>query len=659
MINFFLQKPVPVLLSFFLLGLSGFWLTDYLPLGLLPEIELSRIRIQVEVGELDPGEVEIQVMSQARNQFRYLQHLEEVNTLAKQGGGWIDLIFSPGTNMDYAWFEAQSRLDDLLGLLSFPIKRPAMQLATATDFPVIELAVMPQGVSQIQDFASWSSWAKQLVVSRLEQIPGVAFADVGGSSDQLIQVAWRNDRLLSPGCTHHDIEQALRTVLGPGKIFSLSNGNRILEFALDNEIQRWEDLKSLPVCDRTLNLTLKDMVTFRQVDASGQGSFYLNGTRGLICRVYQKPGADALAFRSAALQLVASLNASSSVLRVELLRDQTTLMVENLGSLLWSLLIAFVAIMLLLAIVYTKIKLIILLGLSIPLTLLLSLNGIYAFGITLNSFSLFGLIIGNGLVIDNGIVVLENIIRKKSMGYTSLEACAGGAGELIGAILASAATTGIVFLPLTFLDGLTGILFVQQLQTIAIALVSSVLVSLVLIPVLSFHWLSEPDYRISERNAFSVKGKKGVWLVSGGYICWVILGILAYRALPTSIFPDVPSEGVALHLDSEVEPNQIFGDTALDDITGRLDVQLAQYMGNPGFFLADRETMTRANHLVFLYRSKEARSKVKKFLDGQKASYLISEEPLKGIFSMFFNNITKTGHLCAGITRGRKAFPIP
>ena len=657
MINYFLQKPVPVLLSFFLLSLSGVWLTAYLPLGLLPEVELSRIRIHVEVGDLNPGEIEIQVMAPARNQFRYLQHLEEVKTLARQGGGWIDIIFSPGTDMDYAWFEAQSRLDDLLGLLSLPLKRPTMQLAAATDFPIVELAVLPQGLPEIQDFSSWSGWAKQLIVKRLEQIPGVAFADIGGGSNKLISVAWKNDRLLAPGCTDQEIEQALRMALGPGKIFSLGNGNSIFEFEQENNIKRWEDLKNLPVCDPMFNLKLTDMVFLSREDVSGLGSFSLDGTRGLVCRVYQKPGADVLSVRKAIHQLIRELNTSTAAARFQVLRDQTALVVQNLESLLWSLFLAFVAIMLLLVWVYGKVKLIILLGLSIPLTLLLSLNGIYALGITLNSFSLFGLIIGNGLVIDNGIVILENIIRKKGLGCSPLKACAEGAGELVGPIFASSATTGVVFLPLTFLDGLTGVLFAEQLQTIGIALVSSVLVSLVLIPVVSFHWFSETDYLIPEKAAFSGKGKMVVWAVGTGYLCWVALGFFAYRALPTSIFPDLPSEGVSVYLNAEVEQTKTLADTILRGIPGGLDIQFAQYSGNPGFFLEDKENMTHANQWVFHFRSNAARLKVIGLLNEQVPPLGTYREPLKGVFQHVFSQYYQNKSFVRWYYTGPGGFP--
>ena len=640
-----LTKPLPVFLFFLLLSLSGGWLAAFLPLSLLPESDIACIRITFEASDLTAEAIEAGLTGPARSQFRILHQLEDIKTTAWKGSGIVELWFKPGTDMDQAWFETQSSLDDFMALLSLPVRRPAMQRVSALDFPILELAVLPGGTEGLQDFPSWAGWARDAVVKRMEQLPGVAFADIGGVPEEVIRLEWRAARPTSPWCTEAMVGAALMDALGANKSVVLGNGSQSLSFTYQSSLPNLEALKNLPICDRMLNLRLKDMCLLNREESSEGGTFWVNGKRGLVLNLYQKPGSDLMQLRKNLRTLIAEVNAAPGQPEVRVLRDQTELLVENLRSLSESFLIAFGVILLLLVWVYPNKRMVLLLGVSMPVTLLLSFNGIYALGISLNSFSLFGLIIGNGLVIDNGIVVLENIIRKRASGFSRLEACKKGSAELAGPIIASAVTTGIVFLPLTFQDGLTGILFVEQLKCMGIALTSSVLVALLLIPTGALYFFSGADYRVPNGSSFMRQLNPGFLLAMSGYVGLMVLGVLSFQTLRVGVFPDLPSEGRMYNSN----PVQAGKDTLENMELYYAQHTVVQYRGHLGLFFEAAPQVESNDRWVV-------------FLSGKAGTDPVSEKnstPLPGIFQHVFSRDGKKLGQPRIYYTGARALPDP
>ena len=146
-------------------------------------------------------------------------------------------------------------------------------------------------------------------------------------------------------------------------------------------------------------------------------------------------------------------------------------------------------------------------GISIPISLIISVLFMYLFGLSINIISLSGLILGVGMMIDNAIIVIDNITQKLEAGNNLIDACIKGTNEIITPLISSVLTTCSVFLPLLFLSGITGALFYDQALAVAIGLFSSLLVSILLIPVI-YKQLKNKNFKIEKWLKFDIKTQR-------------------------------------------------------------------------------------------------------------------------------------------------------
>ena len=192
--------------------------------------------------------------------------------------------------------------------------------------------------------------------------------------------------------------------------------------------------------------------------------------------IIQQNGARMENLKSSLNTLVQQLEKDYPSLAFSITRDQTKLLdyaISNIKQdLVWGLLLAFAIMFLFLK----DVKSPLLIGISVPISLIISLAFFYVFNISINIISLSGLILGIGLMIDNSIIVIENIIQYREQKHNLTTACVLGASEVIKPLLSSVLTTCSVFLPLSFLSGISGALFYDQAMAITIGLFVSLLV---------------------------------------------------------------------------------------------------------------------------------------------------------------------------------------
>ena len=258
-----------------------------------------------------------------------------------------------------------------------------------------------------------------------------------------------------------------------------------------------------------------------------------------------------------------------------------------------------------------------LIGITIPASLIVSLLFFHVMGISVNIISLSGLVLGVGMMVDNSIIVIDNIGQHRDMGKPLDTACINGVNEIFRPLLSSVLTTCAVFIPLIFLSGISGALFYDQAMAVTIGLVSSLIISITLLPVYyyllykkkRFHsfnkmlqWINRWNYEKWYDRGFNWVMRHQ--LVACCMLAFLLLGtLILYDRLPVSRLPPFTQNEMVLHIDWNTPVTLEENQHRVEQLTDQVNKQLAQKTSFVGkqYFLLDRATdMTTSESLIYL-----------------------------------------------------------
>lgn len=546
MVKFLIQRPIAVtvtLIAFLVMSLVA---ARLIPVSLMPEIDIPEIVVKMDAPGQPAREVEEQLVSKIRRQLLQVSHLSDIESSSSNGQGSIRLIFDYGTNINYAFIEVNEKIDALMHAMPEGFTRPRVIKTSATDIPVFYLNVSLKDSLEENRFMELSQFCEQVIKKRVEQLPEVAIADISGLEYPEIVLRADMERLNQLGIDRSTFVNALETnnyTVGNIKVRSgLYEYNVRYASLLTNR----NDIENLYIQSGNRVFRLKDLADITIRPRQGKGIYIADNSRSVVMAVIKKSDARIASLKEKTNELMEQLRQDYPRLQFGIERNQTELLDYSLGNLKFGLLVGGSLAFLIMFLFMRDLKSPLLIGISVPVSLAISLLFFYLMGISVNIISLSGLILGVGMMIDNSIIVIDNIIQHKvrhetfrhktqdgetqdrrtqdeelqddetqddkiqdrktqdrikgtiettgtgnikqhqanSNKFKLLElACVKGTNEVIRPLISSVLTTCAVFVPLIFLSGISGALFYDQAMAVAIGLGVSLLVSFTLIPV--------------------------------------------------------------------------------------------------------------------------------------------------------------------------------
>ena len=481
MLRFLLLRPVAVIMVTIGLCILGVVGARFLPVSLLPDVAIPRITVQLEYPGRSAREIEESAVRLLRNGLLQVGKLRDIRSSARNGSASIALEFAYGVNTNLVFIEVNEKIDQMIGQLPRDLARPRVVKANISDLPVFYLSVIP---GRDAEMLQLSEFARSVLKRRIEQLPEVAFADLTGLSEPEILIQPDYRRLEGLNLTEQDLSRVLEeNNLQLGGIL-LQDGHYQYAIRFSSRLQSLDDIRNLPMKAGERLINLGELATVELQASPARGSFRHNGRPALAMTIRKQADASLFALQDAFRILLDNLRKEYPELSFEVSNDQTELLTASIRNLLTSLGYGALFAFLILFLFFREWRTPALISMVVPVSLVIAFFGLYLAGISVNTISLAGLILGVGLMIDNSIIVIENIRQQLRLGLPPLEACALGADEVIRPLISSALTTCSVFLPLVFLSGLAGALFYDQAISITIALGASLLVAYVLLPVL-------------------------------------------------------------------------------------------------------------------------------------------------------------------------------
>jgi HAE1 family hydrophobic/amphiphilic exporter-1 len=479
-VNFSVNKPVTIAMIFLAAVVFGFVSLDRLNLKLLPDISYPTLTVQTEYPDAAPMEVENFVTRPLEESVGVISGLRALRSVSKPGMSEITLEFTWKTPMDYAALDVRDKAD----LIELP--RECNQPVILRYDPSLD-PIMRVGIYGSDNLIKLRYIADRTLKRELESLEGVASAKVLGGLEEEIQIELDERKLalfgvpitqVSSRLTQDNVNQSGGRLRDKGAEFLLRTENEFKSVdEIRNTIVREQDGKRILLADLgavTRGYREREIIT------------RIKGREAVEVAIYKEGDANTVEVANAIKRRLDLLSSQMPKgIETEVLFDQSRFIKKAIGEVRLNAILGAIFAVIVLFFFLRDLRSTVIIGLSIPISIMTTFVLMRQLGISLNLMSLGGLALGVGMLVDNSIVVLENISRHKEKGLDRKEATIAGAGEVGKAVIASTLTTVAVFLPIVFVEGIAGQVFKDQALTVSVSLLASLIVAIMLIPMIS------------------------------------------------------------------------------------------------------------------------------------------------------------------------------
>ncbi len=491
-----LRNGIAILMASLAIVVLGATSLGKMPIDLFPNINYPSIQIGTVYKGANVQDVERTVTYPIEKAVSAVANVRYVESRSRQGFSVVTVQFVWGSDLDAGLTEVAQRIQQIMTTLPTGVQQPFILKFDLSNIPVCLVTITGGGLDEKQLY----DLAYNTVEPQLEQLPGVASANVDGGKIRQITVNLNRDLLQAKGISVTEVARSVNDsnfLLPSG---DLKLGNLDYNVFTNNQFSVVEPMENIIV--RRVGGTqirLRDLGRVEDSWETQQSVVRVNGERAVYLRVNKQPGGNTVDVVDAVKEKLPRLTGLPAGVNIRMTLDQSIYIRQSITS-LWheaavgSLLAFFVVLFFLRSFVST-----IIISIAIPLSLLLTLVAMFMLGQTLNVFTLGGLALAVGRLLDDSIVELENINRHLNIpGKARGPAVLDAAREVAMPIFVSTITTIVVFLPTVFLEGQSRLLFIPLTFTISFSLFASFLVSRTVTPLLCLHWL-KPERPLAER----------------------------------------------------------------------------------------------------------------------------------------------------------------
>ncbi|MBN2666889.1 MAG: efflux RND transporter permease subunit [Bacteroidales bacterium] len=526
--RFAVNNPVTVLMLVLAIILLGFISFGKLGTDLFPDLNTPKIYIELKAGEKPPEEIEKNYVDQIESLAMRQSDVASVSSVSRGGTAIITVEYSWNKDMDEAFLDLQKELS------SFS-QNSDLEDFTISQYDPNASPVMIVGLRnpRIENMDELRKVAENYVRNELVRIEGVADVRIVGKEESEVVIETNKYLLESFGLTTDAIAAQImnynRNVSG-GSIVDMGTKYVVKGVSV---LEDTEDLQNIIVGFKTsapavsgqsvagqaagqaagntstgerVPVYLRDVARIGYDNKDPENIVTINGERCIGLSIYKEPKYNTV---DVVLSLTTAFDQLGKALPgYEFIRvlDQGTYIQNSIGEVKNTLLIGIFLAVIVLYVFLRRIGVTLVISLAIPISIIATFNLMYFSNLTLNIMTLGGLALGAGMLVDNAIVVLENITRNRDEGLPLKEAIITGTAQVGGAITASTITTIVVFLPIVYLRDASSEMFRDQAWTVAFALISSLIVAMLVIPMLVSTLLPSEKKKTVTVNALNFTG---------------------------------------------------------------------------------------------------------------------------------------------------------
>ena len=475
------KKPITTALIFVAVAIFGLFSLMNIPIDLIPEIETNTIMVMTSYQGANASDIENNVTKPLENVLNSVSDLKHITSTSKENVSVVVLEFEFGIDIDVATNDVRDKLDMVTSMLPDGVDNPIIFKFGADAIPILLLSVTAEestpGLYKILD---------DVVANPLARIGGVGTVSVAGAPQREITIY----------CDPHKLEaynipiETIAGVIGAENrntpAGQIDVGSNTYSLRVQKEFSSAQEMEMLVVgVQNGSPVYLKDVATVRDGLEERSRETFNNGKKGGMIIVQKQSGANSVNISNKVMAMLPTLQKNlPSDVKIDVIVNTSDNIVSTINSLVETIAITFLLVMVVVYLFLGRWRATFIIMLTIPISLLASLIYLFATGNSLNIISLSSLSIAIGMVVDDAIVVLENVTTHIERGSRPKSAAVFATNEVAISVIASTLTMLAVFLPLTMISGMSGVLFRQLGWIVSIIMIVSTIGALTLIPML-------------------------------------------------------------------------------------------------------------------------------------------------------------------------------
>ncbi len=487
-----------------------------LRIDLLPSIELPTVTVRTEYEGADPVVMERLVTQIVEEIVGTVPGVVEMTSQSYEGNSRVRVTFAWGTDIDKAALDIQATIEDEISELPDGINRPRVSKFDVDSFPVVLL-----GISSRLDPVELTQIVEDQIRYRFARIPGVAQVDPWGGFNREVRVELDPAKINALGLPLDDVLNAIRNAnidLPAGKI---EEGRYEVTLRAPSDFTNLDQIRNTVISRRDQSVvTLSQIARVKDTYEKQSRIIRVNGDIGLRVAIRKQANENTVEVARRVLAEVDAVNEQFPQIRIVPVIDQGNFIERAIANVARSVLYGGSLAVLVLLFFLRDLRSTLIISLAIPISIGATFALMYFSGFTLNLMTLGGLALGVGMMVDSSIVVLENIFRRREeLGEAPVAAAVEGTREVGSAVIAGTVTTLVIFLPLIFVQGVSGVLFKELAYVIMFSLFCALLVSLSLVPMLGSRLLAAPgtDSGGGLAARLSARATAGLEALENGY----------------------------------------------------------------------------------------------------------------------------------------------
>ena len=474
-----LRRPVTTLIVVLCLIVFGFTSIVTNKMELMSEINMPMLIISAIYPGASPEDVEELVVKEIEDSVGTLSGVETITSTSSENYGIVILSYEYGTDINEAYDELKKKIDALDTVLPDDVDTPSIIELDINDLTSLTVAVNNESVSNLYNYVANS------VVPQIEKLGCVANVNISGGRAEYVRIELIPEKLSQYRMSMNSVATAIATANFAMPLGNTTVGTRNLSVTSGVDFDTVDLLKQIPITLGNGNIIYMEDVANIYLALEEQTSIgRYNGVDTISIGVNKNQDNTDIEVSREVLAVLDEMMNEDPNLNIEVINDNSKLIVQSLETVMETMVTAVLVAMTIIYIFLGDIKASLIVGTSIPVSVLSTLVAVKVAGFSLNIITLGSMVVGIGMMVDNSIVVLESCFRTTAGGgfVEARKAALEGTRRVFQSILGGTATTCVVFLPLAVMDGLSGQLFQPLGFSIVFGLVASLISAMSLVP---------------------------------------------------------------------------------------------------------------------------------------------------------------------------------
>lgn len=477
------KRPVAVIMAVLVFIVLGLYSMSMLSIELMPDMELSMALVYTSYNNVGSEEVENLVTKKIESAVSSVSGVDTITSQSSEGSSITMVQFSTGTDMDEAVQSMKQNIDMYKSMLPDGADDPIVMKLDTSMMPAAVMSISYEGYDLVQT----KRFADDNLIKKLESVSGVASVNISGAQDKEIDVVIDPQKVFGYNMSLSDIATAItyqNQNLPSGNTYA---NEKKLSVKTKGKFDNVSEIESVPLVTSTGQVIyLRDIASVKEGYSEASSYARLNDQSAISVSITAESDANTVDVVHGIEKVLNDTCANYPNFTYNMTMEQASYIEDSINSVADNAIMGGLLAIFILLLFLGNFKTSLIIGISMPVSIITTFVGMYFSGMTLNVVSLGGLALGVGMLVDNSVVVLENIFRRRDeFSEEPKTASILGSKEVVSPVIASVLTTCIVYVPILFIDNMMAVMFKQLAFSIIFSQIASLLTTFLLLPMLS------------------------------------------------------------------------------------------------------------------------------------------------------------------------------